>query len=121
MTRRPRRRIVVLWQAMAIVFVIAVLGLLALTAMSVLSAEAQPAQGEPLDGRRNQKIEHIRVEDKGARVDELRYGGVTQNITVQPKNDMPSYEVMPSDPSRQGSAATGGGDKGPRVWNVLKF
>ncbi len=84
-------------------------------------AEAQPAQGEPLDGRRNQKIEHITVEDKGARVEELRYGGVTQNITVQPKNNMPSYEVMPADPSRQGSAATGGGDKGPRVWNVLKF
>ena len=85
------------------------------------AAQAQPAQSEPLDGRRNQKIEHITVEDKGARVEELRYGGVTQNITVQPKNEMPSYEVMPTDPSRQGSAATGGGDKGPRVWNVMKF
>jgi len=85
------------------------------------TAQAQPAESEALDGRRNQKIEHITVEDKGARVDELRYGGVTQNITVQPKNSMPSYEVMPTDPSRQGSAATGGGDKGPRVWNVLKF
>ncbi|RYF78786.1 MAG: hypothetical protein EOO29_19020 [Comamonadaceae bacterium] len=73
---------------------------------------------EPLDGRRNQKIEHITVEDGGARVDEMRYGGVTQSISVQPKNAMPAYEVQPTDERR---ARQGDGSGGSRVWNVMKF
>jgi hypothetical protein len=74
-------------------------------------------------GRQNQKIEHIHVEDRGAKVDELRYGGQTQSITVQPKADVPAYEVLPNDGGRQhqGPAETGTGGNGPRVWNVLKF
>jgi len=74
-------------------------------------------------GRRNQKIERIRVEDGGATVDELRYGGQTQSITVTPKGRMPSYEVLPnsSGKSPQGNGETGTGGTGPAVWNVLKF
>lgn len=81
-------------------------------------APAPDAQSEPLDGRRNQKIEHITVEDGGARVDELRYGGVTQSISVQPKGAVPAYEVQPTDERR---ARQGDGSGGSRVWNVLKF
>ncbi|MCE1249163.1 MAG: hypothetical protein LWW82_00340, partial [Comamonadaceae bacterium] len=33
----------------------------------------------------NQRAERIEVEDAGSRVDELRIGGQTQSITVQPK------------------------------------
>ncbi|MFT4266518.1 MAG: hypothetical protein QM586_04735 [Xenophilus sp.] len=84
------------------------------------ATQAQPTESAPLDGRHNQKIEHITVEDKSARIEELRYGGRTQSITVQPKNSMPSYEVLPTNPARQGSADAGS-DTGPRVWNVLKF
>lgn len=73
---------------------------------------------EPLDGRQNQKIEHITVEDSGARVDEMRYGGVTQSISVQPKGDMPAYDVQPTDERR---ARQGDSSGGSRVWNVLKF
>ena len=73
---------------------------------------------EPLDGRRNQTIEHITVEDSGARVDEMRYGGVTQSINVQPKNAMPAYQVQPTDERR---ARQGDGSGGSRVWNVMKF
>ena len=75
-------------------------------------------------GRIEQKIEHIRIEDSGARVDEVRYGGQTQSITVQPKANVPAYEVLPSNNygrSPQGPAETGSGGNGPRVWNVLKF
>jgi hypothetical protein len=74
-------------------------------------------------GRQDQKIEHIRIEDKGATVDELRYGGQTQNITVTPKADMPAYQVRPNDASGAppGRAETGANGNGPRVWNVLKF
>ncbi len=74
--------------------------------------------------RQDQRTERIRVEDGGSRVDELRVGGQTQTITVQPKTgDMPAYEVLPSDGvrnlpgSRNGSEST----TGPRVWNVIKF
>jgi len=56
--------------------------------------------------RASQRIERVRIEDAGARVDELRYGGQTQTITVQPKADLPEYQVQPG---------------GTRVWNVLKF
>lgn len=73
--------------------------------------------------RQNQKIEHIHVEDGGATVDEVRYGGQTQSISVQPKANVPGYEVLPSDGgrARQGAAETSAGGNGPRVWNLLKF
>jgi len=75
------------------------------------------------EGRRNQKIENIHVEDGGAKVDEVRYGGQTQSITVQPKADVPSYQVLPNDGGRerQGQSETGTGGNGPRVWNLMKF
>ncbi len=77
----------------------------------------------PLDPRQNQTIERIHIEDGGARVDEVRYGGRTQSISVQPKADVPSYEVLPNNGGRerQGSAETSSGGNGPRVWNILKF
>jgi len=88
-------------------------------------ADARELQNqEQTDGRYNQRIEHITVEDRGARVDELRYGGRTQSITVTPKaSDMPAYEVMPDagGRSRQGPTETSSSGNGPRVWNVLKF
>jgi hypothetical protein len=75
------------------------------------------------DGRQNQKIEHITVEDSGARVDEVRYGGQTQSITVQPKANVPSYSVLPNDGGRdrQGQSETSNGGNGARVWNLFKF
>jgi hypothetical protein len=57
-------------------------------------------------GRTSQRIERVRIEDAGARVDELRYGGETQSIIVQPKTDLPEYQVR---------------SDGARVWNVFKF
>lgn len=62
---------------------------------------------EVLDGRRNQKIERIRLEDSGSVIDEVKYGGQTQSISVQPKAGVPRYEVQPV--------------TGQRSWNVLNF
>jgi hypothetical protein len=78
---------------------------------------------EQVDGRKNQKIENIHVEDSGASVDEVRYGGRTQSITVKPKANVPGYEVLPDDGGRphSGSAETSSSGNGPRVWNVMKF
>ena len=51
--------------------------------------------------------ERIRIEDAGSRIDELRVGGETKTITVQPKGGMPAYDVKP--------------DSGERSWKILGF
>ena len=95
-------------------------------AAPLMAAHAQtpPAGEEPrAEGRKNQKIENIHVEDGGAAVDEVRYGGKTQSISVKPKANVPGYEVLPNDGGRerQGQSETSSGGNGPRVWNLMKF
>lgn len=98
-------------------------------ALAHAQAASQPAAAEPAPAaaqdptaspRANQRIEHIHVEDSGAKVDEVRYGGRTQSITVQPKAGVPSYEVMPND-NRTRPGDSGSNGTGARVWNVMKF
>ena len=83
-----------------------------------------PQAGTPEDGRRNQKVERLVHEDKGNRIEEVRYAGQTQSISVQPKSsEMPAYEVTPATPSR-GKVAderTNGAGGGQRFWNVFNF
>jgi hypothetical protein len=81
---------------------------------SAAAESAKPA------GRPDRQIERIRTQDAGSRIDELRVGGETQSITVQPAGDVPAYEVKPTDTSRAGSAADTG-STGSRFWNVFKF
>ena len=67
-------------------------------------------------------IERIRTEDAGSRIDELRVGGETQQITVQPKTAVPAYEVKPAEGARGTAPATGNSDtNGSRVWNIFRF
>jgi hypothetical protein len=87
-------------------------------------ALAQAPAAKPDDGRRNQTIQRIHVEDDANRIDEVRYGGQTQSITVQPKADVPAYEVEPANlsrsrpaDSREGLSSAGG----QRYWNVFRF
>ena len=91
-------------------------------AAPTLAVEA-PA-GAVSSGRPDQTIQRIRTEDAGSRIDEVRVGGETQSITVQPKigNGVPAYEVKPSDTARGAAPSTSKNDTtGSRVWNVLKF
>jgi hypothetical protein len=76
--------------------------------------------GEP---RKNQKIERLKTEDSGATIEELRVGGQTQSVTVQPKANMPAYEMQPSDMARTRPADSREGLAGrrQRVWNVFGF
>ena len=79
---------------------------------------------EQLTGRGTQRTERIKIEDAGSRVDELRVGGQTQTISVQPKTgSMPSYEVQSPEGTgnRTGSQNGAETNTAPRVWNVLKF
>jgi len=84
------------------------------------AATASDAAEQSLLNRKTQKIEHIEFEDAGNRVEELRVGGQTQRITVQPKDGAPAYEVQPANPNTQTPDA-GIGQTGPRVWRVHKF
>jgi hypothetical protein len=86
-------------------------------APAAAKAEAPAASGRP-----DQKIQRIRTEDAGSRIDELRVGGETQQITVQPKTGGAAYEVKPAEGARGAAPAAGNSDtNGSRVWNVLKF
>ena len=69
---------------------------------------ARPAAREPLS-------ERIIIEDSGARISELRFGGETRSITVQPKGGMPAYDVRPI------SGADIQNTSGARTWKILGF
>ncbi|MBE7370016.1 hypothetical protein [Ramlibacter pallidus] len=96
--------------------------LLAFLPLAVL-AQAKIEREGTLDPRKNQKIEFIRVEDAGNRVDEVRVGGQTQSITVQPKANVPAYEIAPDDMarSRPSDSREGFSERKQRVWNVFNF
>ena len=98
--------------------------LLVLSPTAALAQTAVPT-GAPVQAnpaRPDKKIERIRTEDTGARIDELRVGGETQLITVQPKNGGAAYEVKPAEGARGSAPAAASSDtNGSRVWNVLKF
>lgn len=58
-------------------------------------------------GAVEKRTERIRIEDAGSRIDEVRVGGETQSITVQPKSGMPAYQIQPA--------------SGERSWKILDF
>jgi hypothetical protein len=98
-------------------FVLASLLVASVAAFAQAADDAKP-------GRRNQKIERLVHEDAGSRIEELRYGGQTQSITVKPKVAVPEYQVEPASQARtsatddrRGLSASGG----TRFWNVFKF
>ncbi|HEY0826167.1 MAG TPA: hypothetical protein VGD76_20440 [Ramlibacter sp.] len=86
-------------------------------------AQAKIEREGTLDPKSNQKIERIRIEDAGNRIDELRVGGQTQTITVQPKADVPAYEIPGDDMARNRPSENRDGLAGrkQRVWNLFSF
>ncbi|HXE50748.1 MAG TPA: hypothetical protein VN663_20405 [Ramlibacter sp.] len=94
-------------------------------AAQTVPAPVPPVQESPaLEGRKNQRVERIHHEDHGVKIDELRYGGQTQSITVQPKADVPEYEIQPTDLARSRPADHRDGMSsatGQRVWNLFRF
>jgi len=98
--------------------------LLTLLAATAAAAQTQPeTPRQPLEPRKNQKIERIVVQDDSNRIEELRVGGQTESVTVQPK-DAPAYEIQPTHLSRSRPADHRhglSGSGGQRVWNVFSF
>ncbi len=83
------------------------------------AAFAQPAAPAPADAT-EPRIERIRHEDALTRVEELRVAGQTRNITVQPKNGAPAYDVAPATGGEDPSA-TRNGSTGKSRWRLLDF
>ncbi|MBV5297540.1 MAG: hypothetical protein JZU64_05205 [Rhodoferax sp.] len=71
------------------------------------ATQSAPAQAAPDQEVMAQRIEHIHLEDAGAVIDELRIGGQTKSIRVQPRGRLPAYQVEPA--------------SGERHWKVLGF
>lgn len=95
-----------------------------LPAASALAQALPPTDSDaPLDPRKNQKIEHLHAEDRSNRIDEVRVGGETRSTTVQPKGNVPAYQIEPGDTAHTtpGNARNGLADRKPRVWNFLNF
>ena len=95
-----------------------------LTSLLLACVAAVAQTDDAVPGRRNQKIERLVHEDSGSRIEETRVGGQTENITVQPKTDVPAYEIDPGNTARTRAFGDRNGlssSGGQRSWNVLKF
>lgn len=65
-------------------------------------------------------MERIRHEDALSRIDELKVGGQTRSIDVQPKNGAPAYQITPA----TGANSTNDGqtgNSGRSRWRLLSF
>jgi hypothetical protein len=89
-----------------------------------ITAPAQPlvAANPPAPGS-DQRIERIHLEDNGTVVEEVRYGGQSQSINVQPKTSVRAYEIVPGDSPRSRGLARDALSSAPgqRVWNFFRF
>ena len=98
--------------SLALVFALLLSGAQVWSQTTTVAAPTPPGQVIPTHadaglGGQESRTERIRVEDEGARIDELRIGGETRTISVTPKGGMPAYDVAPK--------------TGERTWKVLGF
>jgi hypothetical protein len=71
------------------------------------AAERSNTSASTATGVVEKRTERIHIEDAGSRIDELRVGGETKTIDVQPKGGMPAYQIQPT--------------SGERSWKILGF
>lgn len=88
------------------------------------SAADAGSAATPTAGARTPAV-RISHQDAGSRVDELRVRGQTQEITVTPAGQLPTYEVQPGSSQRYQSHQMGrhasDGTNGPRRWKLGEF
>jgi hypothetical protein len=77
----------------------------------------------PKKGVSEPAIKRTVIEDRSARIEELRVRGQLQKVTVNPKGGVPGYEVLIGDGAHAigDDPGTSRGSAGKRVWNVLRF
>jgi hypothetical protein len=86
---------------------------------SAVSANAQTQAAAPAAPREEApepKVERIVVQDDAMRIDELRVRGVTQSVSVSPKN-APQYNVAPTTPAKPPEDKS----QGRRTWRLFWF
>ena len=92
---------------------------------AVVAPIGEPITAGALPSRSDKRIETIHFEDAGSRIDEVRFGGETHSITVQPLNSrMPAYEIVPANGARNrpiGERDSASGNSGQRVWKLFGF
>lgn len=79
-----------------------------------------PTETAPLPAGQEKAMERITHEDALSRIDEVRVGGQTRSIGVQPKNGAPAYEVAPL-PAADTATEGQGGSSGRSRWRVFSF
>ncbi len=86
-----------------------------MAAQTAPAGAAPAAPGEPA-------VQHIVVQGRDTRIDELRVRGQTRRIVVTGAGGT-RYEVIPADGLRDApdAAGTTQGAAGKRVWRVLNF
>ncbi len=68
-------------------------------------------------------VQRTVIDDRTARIEELRVRGQLQKVTVAPKGSVPGYEILLGDGAHMigDDPGTSRGSAGKRVWNVLRF
>jgi hypothetical protein len=106
--------------------------LLPLLTLGLACAQAQTAPASPVqestksapaDRSTDQTVEQIQHEDRGSRIEELRVGGETRSITVNPKigkGAAPAYEVTPESNNRSPATSDGSGE-GRARWTIFSY
>lgn len=89
------------------------------------SGQAQAVQTEPAPPALP-KVERIVHQDAGSVVQELKVGGETTRIEVQPQTDLPGYQVNPTNaaqgPANPDGQRTGNaGSAGRATWRLFNF
>jgi hypothetical protein len=90
---------------------------------STAQGQTAPLEQPPQPVSPRDRIERITNEDALTRIDEVRVGGETKSIDVQPKNGAPAYQINP-DSSGSPTGEVGGkrtGNAGRSSWRVLNF
>ncbi|WP_439115004.1 hypothetical protein [Hydrogenophaga sp.] len=92
-------------------------------AVSAAAQTPAPAPDAPAPLPLTPRVERITHEDALSRIDELRVGGQTQRIDVQPKNGAPAYQIQPGQgqPAGLDSATQPTGSAGRSSWRILSF
>lgn len=109
-------------QIRPLILALALAPVLSATAQQAPAPEPAPAGAQPAQAA--DRIERITHEDGLSRIDELRVGGQTKSIEVQPKNGAPAYQITtePGVPSSKGDVAgQRTGNAGRSSWRILSF
>lgn len=94
------------------------------TALPALAQTSTAPADAPARLAPESRVQRIQHEDALSRIDELRVGGQTRSIDVQPKNGAPAYQIAPENTNGSPADNAGGtrtGSAGKSSWRLLSF